>query len=302
MSKMKPSAVLMTILVLASFTAMAIPVVMISAQATWTVPGDFDTIQEAIDSIDVSPGDTILVGPGEWDGATVSKAVEIKGKGAVIDDGPLHPVGIKFGFHLISGASGSTISHLTFQGVELPIYSTEVDDVTIEHNKIYDSIQAITNWDGDNWAIEYNIIMGLGHEDGGGIGICVGSRYDEFGVTTGNIIAHNKIMADIPDDRLYGVCGILLSVDKRGSYTPGEVSDNEIVHNRVKITGPDSDAIALEVLGLSDTPTPTEIIYATGRLHGNTVAFNVLTGSDGLIALLPEELEDVNTIFKNPGK
>jgi pectin methylesterase-like acyl-CoA thioesterase len=57
--------------------------------AVWSVPGDFATIQEAIDSPDVADtGDTIMVGPGEYAGAIVTKAVEIKGVGgAVINEG-----------------------------------------------------------------------------------------------------------------------------------------------------------------------------------------------------------------------
>jgi hypothetical protein len=57
--------------------------------AKWNVPGDFATIQEAIDDAGVLDGDTILVGKGNHAGALVTKAVEIKGQGgAVINDGP----------------------------------------------------------------------------------------------------------------------------------------------------------------------------------------------------------------------
>jgi hypothetical protein len=78
--------------------------------ATWNVPGDFATIQEAIDSPDVSPGATILVGPGNHDGAYVTKEVELKGEGgAVINNGPLHPAGLSMGFRLLTG---SDIAHL----------------------------------------------------------------------------------------------------------------------------------------------------------------------------------------------
>ena len=64
------------------------------ALSTWEVPGDFATIQEAIDHIDVMPGDIIRVGTGNHAGAYVSKSVIIKGKGgAVINSGPMHPAG-----------------------------------------------------------------------------------------------------------------------------------------------------------------------------------------------------------------
>ena len=58
--------------------------------ATWSVPREFPTIQDAIDSPLVIDGDRIMVGPGQHAGATVIKAVEIKGEaGAVVNSGPL---------------------------------------------------------------------------------------------------------------------------------------------------------------------------------------------------------------------
>jgi len=80
---------------------------------TWSVPGDFSTIQLAVDG--VSDGDTILVGPGTFAGALVDKSVEIKGVGgATIDSGPVHGSGLIQGFRLLAGSAGATISHLTF--------------------------------------------------------------------------------------------------------------------------------------------------------------------------------------------
>jgi len=79
----------------------------------WHVPGDFATIQEAIDDAAVSNGDTIFVGPGNHDGALLTKGVEIKGTdGTVINSGPLHPAGLTMGFRLLAGSDGATISHL----------------------------------------------------------------------------------------------------------------------------------------------------------------------------------------------
>ena len=81
--------------------------------ANWHVPGNFATIQDAIDDVAVLPGEKIIVGRGNHAGAVVTKAVEIKGQdGAVINSGPLlttyQPcgtivldIGFKFGFELI---------------------------------------------------------------------------------------------------------------------------------------------------------------------------------------------------------
>jgi len=103
--------------------------------ANWSVPGDFATIQDAIDDASVNDGDTIRVGQGEHAGATVTKAVEIKGQGgAVINEGapgqdlqlPIDCMGIptvyNIGFRIILGGSGATISHLKFEDVAFPVY------------------------------------------------------------------------------------------------------------------------------------------------------------------------------------
>ena len=83
--------------------------------AEWRIPGDFATIQAAIDSPAVAAGDVILVGPGSHAGALVTKAVDIRGEGrAVINTGPVHPSGKTQGFRLLAGSHGTTISHLTF--------------------------------------------------------------------------------------------------------------------------------------------------------------------------------------------
>ena len=75
--------------------------------AEWRVPGDFATIQEAVDSPDVSAGDVIYVGPGFHAGALLTKPVEIRGEGrAVINAGPAHPdSGKSQGFRLLAGSS-----------------------------------------------------------------------------------------------------------------------------------------------------------------------------------------------------
>lgn len=253
---------------------------------------NFHTIQDAVDA--ATGGDTIVVAAGNWFGATVDKSLEIRGEGgAVIDDGPPHGPW-KDGFRLVSGSSGATISHFTFEGLGLPIYGWGPDDVTVEHNKIYDTTQGITNWDGDNWVIRHNVIEGIAvSHNGGGIGIAVGSRGDDV---SGNIIAHNKIVGHFPDDFTFSVGGILLCTDER-KVPPGIVSNNKIVHNKVKITGIDCWAIALQLI----PPTGEEPI---GTLRDNIVGFNNLRGSDDCIGYYPDEatLEPINKISRNLGE
>ena len=218
---------------------------------------------------------------------------------AAIDDGPSHSVWT-CGFKLISGSDGATISHFTFEGLGLPIYGLGVDDVTVEHNKIYDTMQGITNWDGDNWVIRLNVIEGIAIlHNSGGIGIAVGSRNSDV---SGNVVAHNTIVAEIPDAHVFSVGGILLCADKRYGWTPGEVTNNKIVHNKVKITGPLSWAISLQFIPSSYPPYPeAEKLEAIAKLKDNYVGFNDLRGSAVFIGYLPVELKDVNTISRNLG-
>lgn len=161
-------------------------------------------------------------------------------------------------------------------------------------------MQGITNWDGDDWVIKWNVIEGIVELGSGGIGICVGSRNSDV---SGNVVAYNEIVADIPDDHIFSVGGILLCADKRYGWTPGEVTNNKIVHNKVKITGVLSWAISLQFIPSSYPPYPEEEKEeAIEKLYGNIVGFNDLRGSDSFIDYLPVELEDVNTISRNLGE
>ncbi len=295
--KTKLITALMITLFLASITVIAVPV---SAKPrVIKVPEDYLTIQAAVDA--ANDGDKIIVAAGEWYGAEVTKAVEIIGEeGAIIVDGPAHPSYpyLHFGFKLGYGSdvSGAIISHFTFRGLAFPIFAFNADDVTIEYNIIYDALQGITNWDGNNWVIRHNVIEGIYVSGGGGLGIFIGSLFKDLGAS-GNLVAHNKIIAEIPDDRTYSAGGIILCADARWGATPGKVSNNKVVHNKVKVTGPDTFAMSLEFLGLSEIPTED----LKDRVCGNLVGFNDFRGSATEIDFVPEKLEEVNTISRNLG-
>ncbi len=114
--------------------------------ADWYVPGDFATIQEAVDSPSVANADRIFVRPGNHAGALITRSLEIKGTGgAMINGGPVHWSGLIQGFRLLAGSDGSTISHLTFQ-VDLAIMNgAGTDDVTVTLCTFLDPIQAVSN-------------------------------------------------------------------------------------------------------------------------------------------------------------
>ena len=288
---------------------------------TWNVPYDFATIQEAIDSVDVLAGDTILVGPGNHAGATVTKAVEIKGEGgAVINSGPplsSYTTGFLFPWSDPGAGSGATISHLSFETLDLPIYSRYTDDVTIDHCTFTSPMQGITNWNGNGWDISHNVINGLRTLNGGGIGIFVGTRLPADSTANNNLIAHNKITGEVvvpqyeidqydaqDEDAGYSVPGITLMSDRRYDKPAGTISGNRILKNKIAITSNHPRNHPAVGIGLSDLGLLLEPPVAD--LLNNKVGFNDVRGmlEEGTpISLYPDSdvIDDNNIISRNLG-
>lgn len=287
---------------------------------TWYVPSEFPTIQEAINWGEVVGGDTILVGPGNHAGATVTKAVEIKGTGgAVINSGPMYSVYTTGFLFRDSAGDGAIISHLSFETLDLPVYSRDTHDVTVEYCTFTSPMQAITNWNGNGWNISHNVINGLVTISGGGIGIFVGTRAPEGSTAKNNLIAHNKVTGQVvvsqeEIDRYnegpeypeagYSVPGICLMSDRRKGKPAGTISGNRILKNKVAISSNNTrnhwpEGIALSDLGLKylDPPVPD--------LLDNKVGFNDVRGMlevEGTpIDLYPDELDPSNIISRNLG-
>jgi len=272
----------------------------------WRVPGDFATIQEAIDSSDVTAGHRILVGAGSHAGAYVTKAVEIRGEGgAVIDSGPLfrpNRPDLVMGFRLLEGSDGASITHLTF-AVGLAIMNGDaVDSVTVSHCTFIDSIQAVSNWSGCDWEITHNLVEGLRSRSGGGIGILVADR--SGGTVTGNVVAYNTIrgvLAVWADDcGEYNGSGIVIYADFRyvGYLGAEEISGNRVVHNTISLVSDTPDVVDVAAFELTDTrddPNLDPVIFE------NAIGFNDFRGTELQIVLTPEELSDYNVISRNLG-
>ena len=277
------------------------------------VPQEYASIQEAIDA--ANDGDVILVGPGEWTGAFVTKAVKIIGTQglSVIVDGPAHFLAPQFhcGFALLGpgtppdgwpyDGSGATISHFVYKGgviegtsefLAFPIYAYDVDDVLIEHNIIYNARQGITNWEGNDWIIRHNVIEGLWAPPGSwGLGITLGSGRADFGVS-GNRITNNQVFAELPIDCDHFACGILLeSIDAPWSLGSGTLTNNRVVLNKIKVSGP----LPSFAIFLSDQLASSDNVY------DNIVSFNDLRGSSIEVYAFPPTLKDVNRISQNLG-
>ena len=295
------------------------------AMKAWQVPGDFATIQEAIDSDDVLPGQRIVVGPGNHAGANVTKAVEIKGEeGAVIDSGPLpwtfRTFMAGFLFNGQGAGSGATISHLRFQGVEFPVFSRGADDVTLEHCRMQDPIQGVTNWHGNGWTVSHNDIQDLRTSNGGGIGILCGCVLG--GTSNTNLISHNKIGGTLhvsPSDG-GGYCGtgIVLYADFRyyetawyywGYTGADEIANNRVVKNAVRLVSDTPEVVDVVALELTDTRDGQDLMAPDGTalpyehiVINNAIGFNDLRRTTSQISLTPEDLDDVNSISRNLGK
>jgi len=303
--KRKIISILFAVVLVLTFSLVTAVPVSAAPATVWHVPDDCDTIQEAVDG--ANPGDKIIVAAGDWYGALVTKAVEIRGEdGAVIVGGSSVGPG-ECGFRIAS--DGVTISHFTFE-VEFPVYSRPdaFDDVTVEHNVMDAPVQGVTNWNGSGWTIRHNIITGLwdftGDITGGGIGIFIGAS---VGLPAkDNLVAFNKITGDFPEERNYTCTGICLI-----TYGP-EITGNKVVHNDVLITGLDTHAI-----GMTFSKWYTADINPEDVLKDNKIGFNDLRGSSVEIGctiwdqdsndyLSPEVaralMEDYNSISRNLGE
>ena len=270
---------------------------------TWDIPGDFATIQAAIDDPMVMDGDIIRVTSGNHSGALVDKKVTIKGQGnAVINDGPAHSSGLIQGFRMLAGSGGSMISHLTFT-TDLSIMNGEaVDDVTVTQCTFINSVQAISNWVGSNWDINHNTITDLRTRCGGGIGIFLGD-YTGAGILEGNIISHNTVSGTLHvsdgDCGGYSGTGIVLYADFRfGRLGVDELKNNFVTHNTVSLVSDNPGVVPAVAFELTDTRNDP---FADVLIFDNSIGFNDFRGTETQIALTPEELEDHNTISRNLG-
>jgi hypothetical protein len=277
----------------------------------WYVPGNFATIQAAIDSSSVVNGDRIIVGPGLHAGAFVTKAVEIKGEGgATITSGPPHGSGLIQGFRLLAGSDGATITHLRFEVGLAIMNGAAVDDVTVTQTTFVNAVQAISNWRGSRWNITHNEIIDLRTFCGGGIGVLIGDYTG--GTVTDNVVAHNKIYGTLHvasgDCGGYNGTGIVIFADFRwGADGASSLAWNRVVKNTIGLTSNTPnlvDVVAIELTesGDSDAGWPTTPPNPS-VITNNAIGFNDLRDTVLQIALTPSSLDNpTNDISRNLGE
>ncbi len=146
--------------------------------ATLRVPGQYPTIQAAVDA--AAPGDRVLVSRGRYCGATLTKPVVLEGRGRPRIVGcvtsPEVTPGLRAGFLLpgskgSSAASGSQVRGFVFDGRGVSSTNLEplafgvlgrfASDVVVERNRFLGTVQAVTNTGGDRWLIRRNRVTEL---------------------------------------------------------------------------------------------------------------------------------------------
>lgn len=208
-----------------------------------------------MDSVSVSPGDQIRVGPGEWCGATITKTVGLFGEGGATIIGcttsPVLAGVLRIGFFLPDAdASGSTFRHFVFDGAgvsnQLPtgnfdplsfaIFAREADSVIIEQNHVIGTVQSFTNTDGSGWTVNHNTIedltvftCGQVLTCGGGDGIVFQDRNIGGPRQTDNTAMFNVINGAVPDNlELFSMAGIIVLGAEDGTV---------LQKNRIEIPG-----------------------------------------------------------------
>jgi hypothetical protein len=251
--------------------------------AEWSIPGDFGTIQEAMDSSTVRDGDSIKVSQGRHGGAVVTKRVTIYGEGgAVINDGPKpwsnrpFKAGFLFRGPKTENGSGTEIHHLEFENLDFPIFASQwgavVSDVKIHDCIIYNPIQGITMWHTDDWDVRRNQIYDLRTHRGGGIGILVGSYSGDHALE--NTITQNEIFGTVavhPEETGgYHAAGIYLCSDHRRKNVGGAVEGNRVTKNEIDLTSDNPDVISVVAIELHDSrDDPTQFSVTENEIKHN---------------------------------
>lgn len=233
------------------------------------VPGDFATLQEAID---LGSAPAIQVASGEYAGATVDRLVAIRCAGqCMITSGPA--VGaVQAGFVLEGGASGATIDGFDFVDIDLGVFAScptigsAPDGVAIVRNTFVNTAQGVTVngaecEGGDGWTIARNRFHDLRAdiaECGGGLGVYLIAAADAE-------VSRNVFRGEIaapPCGPLFTTAGIYLS----GS------SDVEIAGNDFEL-GDGGHAFKLDIALFPEDGANRSITIVHNDARGSAAPF-----------------------------
>lgn len=202
------------------------------------VPDQHPTIQAAVDA--ASPGDRILVGPGEYAGAWINKWVKISGAGddTVINEG-FAPAPFWTAFQIVSGADKTEITDLTIAlsappgvmttGIYVqPFPSHAPIKGVIRNVKFIDIARAVRILNSSGWIITDNTIFGLRDPYPSSLAIGIWLQ------NTGNSLVANNT---IESDTIGGAPHLIyIGINLSASPVFGLVDNNKIVHNTVSVS------------------------------------------------------------------
>jgi nitrous oxidase accessory protein NosD len=233
------------------------------------VPGDFATLQEAID---LGSAPTIQVASGEYAGAVVDREVALVCKGQCMITSGVPVSSVQAGFVLAPGSDGSVIRGFDFVDIDLGVYAScetlgaAPDGVSVVRNAFVNTAQGVTvngyGCDGgDDWAIERNRFHDLRSdisECGGGLGVYL------IGVD-GGLVSRNVLRGEIaapPCGPLFTTAGIYLS----GS------SDVRIERNDFEL-GDGGHPFKVDVGLFPEDGANTSIVIANNDARGSAAPF-----------------------------
>lgn len=252
---------LMLILALMSTPAVA---------ANLNVPGQFATIQEAVDAS--SPGDRILVGAGEYVGPTIDTRVQIIGEGdaTVIVHGPNNPIGtflyFQNGFQIVAGGDGTILRDMrvdldpgrvdpgTRTLHQVGIFAVGANSVSVRGLTFVGVNGGVDFRGGNKWSVTNNTIEGMvPHKFRRAIGI----RASE---TSGSFIGFNTITHDGSGDDNTDL--EFRGIELICSNCVDPVENNKIIQNDIDINAP--GALELSAIrlfdGSADSGGPVKVI------------------------------------------
>jgi hypothetical protein len=237
------------------------------------VPADFPTIQAAIDE---GTAPVIVVAPGTYAGATISRPVSLQGHGAVITSG-VRQRGASIAFPLEVGASGSEVVGFTIdctsKRLDMGVYASvqhmggAPDRVNIADNRFQGCVQSVTNTGSREYECEN------GRVDGGRGWTVQGNHFDGFttytdrGAFVGGIGVYlfNVAGNDVYDNRFYG------TVQDTPSFTTGGVimagcKDCVVADNDFAVDGTKYHWASVANLGFyQDGAAPSERVSIVGN-------------------------------------
>jgi hypothetical protein len=244
----------------------------------WHVPGDYPTIQAAVDA--AGEGDTILVAPGVYSehvvvsksGLTLRGAGPVspaerpsasEGENVVLDGTELGGVGI--GIHVLGASAaepviGVEVTRFEVRNFERGITVQWAAEARVSHNYVHDNLdKAAPAVLGDGFGIELTSVWAsdVGHNriSGNGFG---GVRIGGAPGSTDNTVHHNRIVDNGSDACL--VCGNGVGINVTGASNNNRVLFNEIL-------GTNGRGVVIQ-RPLAQAPI-TGILVAHNRVHGN---------------------------------